>query len=498
MSDVQIEKVNELYFRVNCEPSIAYELNDHFAFFVPGFKYQPLFKSGRWDGKIRLFNPKVRTIRSGLLIDLIKFLNKNDYSYSINKEDIRPLTVDSYIDELQSKIKFDITGKYAYQWDATKKAIEMNKLLILSSTGSGKSAIIYLLIRYLIETTDKNILIVVPTISLVEQLFGDFEDYVADDFIVSDHVSKKYSGVKDGDKQCGKRVTISTFQSLVRVPASDPLFTDAGALIVDECHLAENKSITSIIDKLPDVPFRIGMSGTIKDAKMNELSLKGLFGPIYQTQTTRNLIDKGVLTDVLVKVSVIEYSEADSKLFYQEIKDFQAEMQWISKHSGRNNKIVDIAMQQTNNTLILFNYVEHGKKLFDIATERNSGSEHSKHVFLITGITPPEERERVRNFTENNKDVLILATSSLFSTGVNIRSLGVLIFAHSFKAKIRNLQSIGRSLRLHNDKEKAIIIDISDKVAYKKHINTSYRHMEERIKLYQDEGFDYMVETIKV
>ena len=490
--DIYVRKNNENSLKVECTGAVAYELYEHFSFMVPGAKFMPQYRSGSWDGYIHLFNSKDKTLPLGLLMDLLKFAKRNSYSIEFDRDEFRRVFSDEEIADYKSRLpeltKYDLSGFYSYQWEAVEMCLRTNRLLVCSPTGSGKSSVIYLLTRFLIENIMGDILIVVPTISLTTQLKGDFQSYVNDDFDVDTHISL----MGGGNKAENKRVLISTWQSLIKQPTSFFRRFSGGALIVDECHLAEAKSITTIVQRLPETKFKFGFTGTIADAKCSELQLKGLFGPIYQTKTTKELQDEGVLSDLEIRVTKLKYPKIERDGFWALSPDYQKEVDWLSKHPTRNKFIADLALSQSpNNTLILYNFIEHGKTLYNLIREIREDS-----VYLINGNTPPDERERIRELTEEGKGVIIVASSALFSTGVNIRNLTTLIFAHSYKAKIRNLQSIGRSLRLHQDKEKAILYDITDDLSKGRKSNTTLRHMIERVKIYQREGFDYVLNEV--
>lgn len=491
--DIIVRKKNENYLQIDCPGAIAYELYDHFSFMVPGAKFMPQYRSGSWDGYVHLFSSREKTLPFGLLMDLMKFAKRNSYSIEFDRDEFRRIFSDEEISDYKSRLpeltKYDLSSFYSYQWEAVEMCLRTNRLLICSPTGSGKSQVIYLLTRFLIENNEGNILIVVPTISLTTQLKGDFQSYVNDEFDVEANVSL----LGGGNKAENKRVLISTWQSLIKQPSSFFGRFAKGALIVDECHLAEAKSITTIVQRLPDTKFKFGFTGTIADAKCSELQLKGLFGPIYQTKTTKELQKEGVLSDLEIRVTKLKYPKIEIDGFWALSPDYQKEVDWLSKHPSRNEFIANLALSQSpKNTLILYNFIEHGKNLYDILRE---GREES-HTYLINGSTPPNERERIRDLTERENGVIIIASSALFSTGVNIRNLTTLIFAHSYKAKIRNLQSIGRSLRIHKDKEKAILYDITDDLSKGRKSNTTLRHMVERVKIYQREGFDYVLNEV--
>lgn len=494
MSLVEITKSSELYLTVKAEKAIQRELMDKFSFFAPGFKHMPLYKSGQWDGRIKLYNPKTSTLPFGLIVELIRFCKKNRYEFSIAK-DIRTLNLsqelDSFIDNISTICTKSPTGKYTYQLDILKSVVGLNKALVLSSTGSGKSFIIYLLVRFLLDNIEGPILITVPTVGLVTQLRKDFISYVADGFDI-DAVMDFKNG--PGAKKSLKRVLCTTWQSIYRQPEEWYLrFNDSGAYICDEAHLADAKSITGIINKVENTIFRVGFTGTLDGTKSNEMFLRGMFGPIVKFADTKQLIKNDVLSKITIDVRLMEYTNEEKRVFHKTIKSYQDEINWIVGNPKRNSLILDCAMDGEKNALVLFTLVDkHGIVLYNMAKEINDG----KVVFFISGDTPPEERETIREYTEKNNNVVIFASYPTMSTGTNITNLHRIVFAHPHKGRVRNLQSIGRILRPHETKSKAIAIDIGDDMTYRNKQNLSLRHLLQRLKIYSAEGFPYTITRV--
>lgn len=541
---VKIHKIDELNIKIDASSSILSELSDNFSYFVPGYRFMSQFKYGDWDGKMSLFNAQNQSMYFGLLGQINKFCRKNDYEIEIvNKKDFALVKFDNEIDDFKKRLgeltQFNLTGKYQFQWDAVETCLKMNKLLVESPTSSGKSQIIYLIVRFLLQHTDNNILIIVPTISLTSQLLGDFKSYKNDDFDVDEHVS-----ILHGTTELkNTRVLISTYQSLISKMKQEvknfaygddleeeplhsmyekflnkgflsdeeldegiPLDPSSvhrgilgkfknGALIVDECHLANGKGITKIIKELNGTKFRFGFTGTISDAKIHEMNLIGLFGPKYKTVTTNELMKIDVVSDLDIQVKIMQYDSVMNRDFHANCFNFIDESKWITRHFFRNEYITNLALGSDKNTLILFNFIEHGETLFKMINEHSEKS--GKTAFLINGSTPAIDRELVRKQAEENDNVIIIASSALFSTGVNIKNLHSIIFAHSFKAKIRNLQSIGRGLRLNSNKTKVVVYDIADDLSLKKE-NFSLVHLEKRLKIYQDQKFDYTIQKVNL
>lgn len=348
---------------------------------------------------------------------------------------------------------------------------------------SGKSSIIYSIMRWHIQN-DRRIMIIVPTTNLVEQLFSDFKDYSSfNGFNVDDHVQKLYSGQS---KEFTKDVLITTFQSIMRWTQADFTKLNIGCVMVDECHQAKAKSITGILERLVNTRYRIGLTGTLDGSKTNELVIQGLTGPIHKVTTTKKLMDDGHVSELKIKCIVIkypdEYKKASKNLKYAD------EISFLVSHKPRNKIICDLALSCKGNTLILFQLVEkHGKLLYEQLINRVG----NRKVYFISGDTNPEERERIRKEIENDNNAIIVGSYQTVATGVNIPSIENVIFASPSKSRIRNLQSIGRGLRLKDGKSHCNLFDIADDLSWKKHTNFTLKHFVERVKIYSEEKFSF-------
>ena len=195
MSDVTISKKNEVYLKIDAEPHVKYELSDQFTFDVEGAKYMPQYRNRWWDGKIRLFNIQNGELYIGLLDKVIQFCQDHKYKIKLqsNKYYGSPVELNDMISLEGVKDYMTKISRHKprdYQIQAVYDALKCNRRLIVSPTGSGKSLMIYSVVRYYVER-NKNILIVVPTTSLVEQMYKDFADYGWD---VGSYCHKIYGG----------------------------------------------------------------------------------------------------------------------------------------------------------------------------------------------------------------------------------------------------------------------------------------------------------------
>jgi superfamily II DNA or RNA helicase len=485
MSYLIISKKNEVYLQVEAEPHVYYELRDAFQFEVQNAKFSPAYKNKWWDGKIYMFNINTREIYVGLLDRVIQFCKDHDYTYEFrdNKYYGLPFEVNEYIskegvkDYVTSISKFD---PREYQIEGIYQALKHNRKVIVSPTASGKSLMVYSLVRYY-SAKENNILIIVPTTSLVSQLYKDFEDYGWD---VENHCHMIYSG---REKENSKEVYISTWQSLFKMPKK--YFEKFNCVIVDECHTAKAKSLVSILSKMCDVKYRFGFTGTLDGIEVNKLVLEGLFGPSYKIIRTDELMQKGHVATLDINILLLKHPP-------NRFETFEDEVQYIINHEKRNKFIKNLALDLKGNTLILFSRVEgHGQPLYELI---NNSKTDNRHIFFVHGGVDTEDREKVREITEKENDAIIVASYGTFSTGINIKNLHNVIFASPSKSRVRNLQSIGRVLRKSNQKTKATLYDIADDISYKSRKNYTLNHLIERIKIYNEENFNYDIVNIPI
>lgn len=493
MVDLIIEHVDSVNIRVRCERGTAKELSDYFTFKVPGHTYMPAYRNRMWDGQIKLYNMFSQTIYAGLEDYVLKFADDRGYKYEkVEKKDhdFTEEKVEKYINEF---LKPQIQGKqipaHKHQIKAITHALRKDRALLVSPTGSGKSMIIYALARYYLDQIpkDKKILIIVPTTSLVSQLYSDFAEYSGRKWVRTCHCVM--SGREKDRKDC--RVVISTWQSIYKQPKE--YFDKFSAVFGDECHLFKAKSLTSIMSKLTDCPIRIGTTGTLDGSLTHKLVIEGLFGPVFKVTTTKTLMKRQLLSDLKIDCILLKHPDVIREEMKR--KTYQEEIDFIVGNEERNRFISDLTCNLKGNTLVLFQYVEkHGKILHQLMQERLKG----KHVFFVHGGTDTEQREEIRHIAEKTDDAVIIASYGTFSTGVSIKRLHNIVFASPSKSRIRVLQSIGRQLRKSEHKDVAKLYDLADDLSWKKYKNHTLRHFEERLKIYEGEGFEYKPILIKL
>lgn len=490
--DIKVYKVNEAYVKIDCEPSTSAELSEYFSFMVPGYQFTPAFRNKLWNGKIYLYNKQTRQIYYGLLSHLQAFVEEREYNLVyddkvLQKTSFSLLEAKEYADSLQIQSHNKDIEARDYQIEAFAYCIRNRRQMLISPTASGKSLIAYLITRHMTDQ-DKKGLIIVPTTSLVEQLYTDFQDYSSKNgWSVEDNVHRIYSG---REKSSSKLVTISTWQSLYTLPKN---YFNYEWVIGDEAHNFKAKSLATIMTNLDNASLRIGMTGTLDGTKTHKLVLEGLFGPVRKTVTTKELIDKKQLSDFEIKCLVLKYPEEISRLLKN--AKYIDEMKYLVTSDARNKFIRNLVLSLEGNTLILFQYVDnHGKGLHKLIGEKAG----DRKVFFVHGGTETETREDIRAIVEKENNAIIVASYGTFSQGINVRNLHNIIFASPSKSRIRNLQSIGRGLRIGDNKKKAVLFDIADDLRYKKHENFTLRHFRERVKIYNEERFEYKLYNIEL
>ena len=367
-----------------------------------------------------------------------------------------------------------------YQVQGVYDALRHNRKLLISPTASGKSLMIYSLVRYYTDKHEK-ILLVVPTTSLVEQMYKDFQDYGWDS---ESYCHRIYSGKEKTNEY---PVTITTWQSVYKLPRS--VFEDYSVIIGDEAQLFKSKSLINIMTKLHHAKYRFGFTGTLDGTQTHKWVLEGLFGPSYKVTKTDELMRQGHLSQLDIQCLVLKHPK-------KKFETYQDEIQYLIEHENRNKFITNLTLDLKGNTLVLYSRVEtHGAVLYE---KINKNKQTDRKVFFIHGGVDAEEREFVREITEKENNAIIVASYGTFSTGINIKNLHNVIFASPSKSRIRNLQSIGRVLRKGSNKIKATLYDISDDCTYNSRKNYTLNHFIERIKIYNEENFNYEIITINL
>lgn len=480
MEKIKLCYHNDVYNKVYASQSALAELSDYFTFSVPNAKFMPSYQNKIWDGKIRIFSTLTCLLYSGITHHLENFCRTRDYE--LVYQDIKADQEISLIEArkfLQSIAPSNIKVR-DYQEEAFVHGIRKRRSLLISPTASGKSFMIYALTKWY----DKKTLIVVPTTSLVHQMASDFESYGYPE----NTIQKIMSGY---EKTTNSNVVISTWQSIFRMPQS--WFSDFSVVIGDEAHKFSAKSLISIMSKLPNCPNKFGFTGSLDGNLTNTMILEGLFGAVKQITTSAKLMEEKKIADLEIKAINLKYNKIISKEILS--KTYQEEIDYIVTDVKRNGFIKNLTLSLSGNTMILFQFVDkQGRVLFDEISKHAEG----RRVFFIHGKIDSQTREDIRNVVEKEQNAIIVASFGTSSTGINIPSLSNIIFASPSKSRVRVLQSIGRALRLSDDKIGATLFDISDDFSLKSKQNYSLIHFRERIKLYNTEKFNYKIYNVEL
>jgi len=449
------------------------KIKEYFTSYVDGFQFMPQYKCGNWNGKVCMIKG-INNLPYGLLFDLLK-----EYKRSWKKE--FKLVIDDNVKQIfkgpNVKPIYDLKYKpYFFQDDCIKSALKYTKGIIRSATASGKSLIITYIIKTLLENNDKTnvhqALIVVPSKSLVEQFKNDMIDYGIQEEIIG----KIYSGSKQWDKE----IVITTWQSLNN---NLDKISNYGCIIVDECHSAKAHVLKEILSHSYNSNYRIGFTGTMHQHTLDNWNTKSYLGPILKEYSSGFLAEKGYIAKCNVHFIYLNYNNDYSNKWnadYNEAKEI------IFNDEFRLNFIYNLVNSLDHNVLLLVGLVEkEGKLLESYLNKLSMLVEGQKTVKFLSGKDNVEERELWRKKCMHSKNIALIATYGIFQQGINIPNLKYIIFASPFKSKIRVLQSIGRSLRKHADKEKGSqIFDIIDNTKYFK------SHGESRLRFYDSEGFN--------
>lgn len=496
MSDVvNVEEGNAVHLKVTADPGTRQEIAEYFSFKPSGYQFSPAYKNRVWDGTIRLYQPMRPVLYVGLFPRLKKFCEDRGYelnapAHLMHGEEIP----DDYGYELAKEINCKFEPR-DYQNQYVVDAIRDSRSLSLSPTSSGKSLIIYLIQQHYWRVYEHRTLIIVPTISLVHQMAGDFRDYGCEDDIYT---------IQGGvDKNTDAPIVISTWQSLIKQPKD--WFSQFGVVLGDEAHLFQAKSLQKIMEGLDQCYYRHGFTGTLKseESKTHRLVLEGCFGGVRRHVTTKDLMDSGTVADFNVKAIVLSHQQDVRKNFKKAIgqiqvasKKYPAEREFIVNNQKRNIFIRNLLWSlKDQNNLVLFDLVEKHGKILEPMLKKDD-----RQLHFIYGATKGDERERIRHLVENDpiKQHDILASYGVFSTGVNLKKLDNVIFASGSKSEIKVLQSIGRALRKGNDADKATLYDIADDLSVGTYQNYTLQHFRKRIEIYGQEQFAVKIYTVEI
>ncbi len=412
---LEVEKLNEVYVQIrNLDKGSALELKEFLSCYIDNYWFHPLVRSKRWDGRVSFFNWNEQTIPIGLLPQFVKFCRKFDYEYKLNfskEEIVNDISEDDFEEFYEAIFKESSFSPRDYQDECIKKALRIKRGVIESPTGSGKSLIIYSMIRFIMGTSEGKILLIVPNISLVNQMFNDFKEYGWNQ--AETYCSLVFHKSKKINWDCP--IIISTWQSIYKKGSS--FFDKFGSVIVDETHGAKSNSIRTCLEKCVNAEYRIGLTGTMPDQKLDSFTIFGYLGPKIFEMKSSELIEKGILSKIKIANIVIKYPKDTIDRYWHDsddgkIKqnDYNEELNDIYEFEERNkvfNYIID-KLDKSQNILILCHKISHLKDIKKYLEDNFP----SYDIHEIYGKTAADDRERIRQLLDESKIKIFLDEDS--------------------------------------------------------------------------------------
>lgn len=397
----------------------------------------------------------------GLVPEIIRYIKSLNIPYELvfNHELVElygkiPICTKTII----KKLECDYTLR-EYQLEAVEQALARGNGIIELATGGGKTFIIsnlvYAALQH-IEYTEK-VLIIVPDLGLVEQTYKDFTSYNFPMKLVT-----KWTGNNELDPHC--RVIIANLGILQSEKSDISWFTDVGLLVVDECHkLRKGNKVNKLIDKIPTLR-RFGFTGTLPESEIDKWNIYNYIGPVIYKKTTTELReiagDKYIANAQAVAIK-LQYTYIPDYTSVAAMQKYRLELDFIHNSSFRNNVIKNVVSKLNQNCLILADHIQHGQNMFNTLSTLAD-----KQVYFIQGSVEVEDRIKIQQLMEKDNNVVCIAISKIFSTGISIKNIHYIMFAAGGKSKIKTLQSIGRGLRTHENKSVLTLIDIVDDLIY--------------------------------
>ncbi|QIG69629.1 ATP-dependent RNA-DNA and DNA-DNA helicase protein [Rhizobium phage RHph_I46] len=498
---VEIEALNETYIRINSNNEAIFEvLFDTFSFEVPSARFMKshIRNGGSWDGFIRLFNYRERTIPKGLGKEIVKILKSADYGEVRFVGFEKKPDISDDFEDIYQEIYDQIQGTdnpfdpYDFQIETVKKACQNQRNLIISPTSSGKSLMIYIWYRFVrtVLQEDEKILIIVPSITLVDQLFDDFKSY--------GYTGDAHLIVGGSAKDADCNLYISTWQSLQKLQPK--WFRKFKGVAVDEVHGAAAASLKGSVEKCINATFRAGFTGTLNELETDELVLRGLFGDVLVATTYQEMRERGIIPDVEIELVRVKYGENFKDLIKASHNEFSQEMAFVQSNKQRDEVLLNILRENSGlNGIFLFREIKHLKRIEELFRKNTNQT-----IAVINGAVDRNTRAEIRKSIDANaakgiRGCIILATYGTMSTGVSIKNLDYGVFAAPMKSKIKVLQSLGRLLRKSSSKFYAKLYDVwDDFLPHVKEDNFGKKHAKSRLRFYQEAGFRLVERAVSV
>jgi len=369
--------------------------------------------------------------------------------------------------QLLSKLNLDLRD---YQEDTVRKCIQCGRGVVVLATGGGKTLIIANLVNTLFDNKAfKKALIIVPNLGLVEQTYNDFNDYGVT------YTTSKWTG--NNTLNLNTDVIVANL-GILQSKKTDLSFLDQiDLLIVDEVHTSrKGNQINKLIEGVK-TNHKYGFTGTLPESPLDQWNIIGKIGPVIIEKSSYELRQKKVISPATALILELNYK---NKPFVTNSGNrYKEELEFLFTNSFRNKILLNFTKKVTKNTLILVDYIRHGEQIYDVLKNNTD-----KKVYFVQGSVEVEDRERIKKIMEYKDNIICIAISKIFSTGINIKNLHYIVFAGGGKAKIKILQSIGRGLRLHHNKQQLFIVDIADQLHY------GIRHYKKRKEFYEQENIN--------
>jgi len=498
--DIKVIKYNEVYYRVNAERGIRESLREWMSWRPPDYKHMPRYKAKIWDGFVSLYSFKQSLFPIGQRDRLIEFARLGKFSIELPAADHMPIDrrdILAYVDGLGIHLPGDADVRH-YQYEAIYQMLRNKRRAISLPTSSGKSAVMYAVANYM-EITKRQTLIIVPTINLVNQMAGDFYDYGYDR-----ELHKIFFG---NPKEHMSNIVVSTWQSLQSfIPTerrekktgkwiinkgNPEFFRQVDCVMVDEVHIGskESSAITDMLKLMSNASFRYGLTGTFPEDELTRQNIIGFIGPEFTGTTMKEMMDEGHVVPLEIDAYEFEYRNTIVAYRRKLVKNYRQEYKFLREELPpyRFPKIYQVLsnyVTQDTNTLVLFSGNKHGKNLHEYLNMKFP----DRNVLFVCGKIDQEVRQKIIDLMKKTTNNILVASYETFSTGINIPNLHHVMFATPSKSSIRVVQSIGRGIRLYDNKDRAILIDIWDNLGI-----TSFgtRHFEDRLAIYNKQGFKY-------
>jgi superfamily II DNA or RNA helicase len=411
-----------------------------------------------------------------LIFSILEFLQNQDIQFNIELTDkFKDIIFIPELKENLTKLNLELRD---YQEESVKLALKNKSGVIILPTSAGKTLVIATLVKSIQDQHDFKALILVPDIQLVAQTYSDFIDYGIPESEIT-----KWTGSTEPDKNA--KIVISNAQILLSEKQDLSLLKDIKLLVIDEVHkLKYGNKINKVVEQIPAL-FRYGFTGTLPDYKIDQWNIFGKIGRVIYFKESIDLRDQNYISQVHVAALKLTYKnipQFTTPSMHNPTAGYEEEITWLQTNPYRNAIIIKLVNKSDKNTLIMVDRIAHGEELLRVLQESTN-----KQVHFVHGAVEIEEREMIRKLMEEHDNVACIAISKIFSTGINIKNLHNIIFAAIGKARIKIIQSIGRSLRKHSSKKLATIFDIWDNLRY------GNKHMVERLALYDREQIPYSV-----